>query len=107
MARPPAQTQREKTVIIMDVLSGHSNLSQAAERAGVSAQAIANWRNQFIEAGSAGLRPHYPRPIGLTAPEIRMHQLVREINELKLALAEAHLALNARAAGRTAVPRLR
>ena len=93
-------------MVILKVLSGQLNLSQAAECAGVSAQAIANWRNQFVAAGSAGLRPYSP-PSELSVTVIRMRQQAREIKELKLALADAYLALNARAQGRAAVTRLR
>jgi transposase len=92
MSRPPAVSPQEKTRIVLDVLAGRVTLAGAAEEAGVSAQSVANWRRQFIDAGSRGLRPHYEQdPPSLH--EARLRHLSREVSRLKLALAEAHLSL--------------
>jgi transposase-like protein len=94
MSRPPALTQQAKTRLILQVLSGELNLTQAGQRAGVSAQAVSNWRRQFVHAGSRALQAH-----GELRPdqpgEVRLRQLAAEVQALKIALADAHVALSA------------
>jgi transposase len=92
MSRPPAVSHQEKTRIILDVLAGRLTLTAAADEAGVSAQSVANWRRQFIDAGSRGLRPHYEQEAP-SLHEARLRHLTREVQRLKLALAEAHLSI--------------
>lgn len=92
MSRPPALSAEVKTRIILDVLSGRATLAGAADEAGVSAQSVANWRRQFVEAGSRGLRPRHEQE-SPSLHEARLRYLSREVQRLKLALAEAHLTL--------------
>lgn len=98
MSRPPAVSPQEKTRIILDVLAGRVTLAGAAEEVGVSAQSVANWRRQFIDSGSRGLRPHYDQETP-SLHEARLKHLTREVQRLKLALAEAHLSLGLYNAG--------
>jgi transposase len=92
MPRPPALPPEIKAAVVIDVVSGRLNLTDAARKAGVSAQAVANWRRQFIEAGIKGLAA--AQPAG--PADRRLHELNAEVLVLKMALAEAHLALKAR-----------
>src|SRR5436305_6836413 len=89
MARPPALPPDTKAALVIEVIAGRLSLSDAAGRAGVSAQSIANWRRQFIEAGTRGLAA--PASPGTAAQQAA--ELHAEIQALKMALAEAHLAL--------------
>ncbi|MGU3437415.1 transposase [Actinomycetes bacterium M1A6_2h] len=101
MPRPPAVTQSEKSRVILQVLAGDITLVQAAHRCGVSPQAVANWRRQFVDAGSRALAPHCSDRVTPSMPsELQVKHLVREVTELKIALAEAHLALTGRHAMR-------
>ncbi|MBT2446176.1 helix-turn-helix domain-containing protein [Streptomyces sp. ISL-43] len=74
---------------MLDLLGKRITLSQAAQRAGVSPQAVANWRRQFISAGHEGLRP----PVRRSEEAERERRLLDQITLLKAALGEAHLAL--------------
>lgn len=91
-------SSEEKTALVLDVLAGRTSLAAAAEAAGVSAQSVANWRRQFVEAGSRGLRPRYEQEAP-SLHEARLRHLTGEIHRLKLALAEAHLSLALRPPG--------
>ncbi|MFJ4842531.1 transposase [Streptomyces sp. NPDC088746] len=93
MPRVPVLPAEEKARIVLDLLSGHTTLSQAALQAGVSTQSISVWRRQFIEAGHTGLQP----PAQRSDAARRERQLLGEIKGLKAALGEAHLALRATA----------
>lgn len=75
--------------LVLDLLSKQTTLSQAARQAGVSPQAVANWRRRFISAGQDGLQPSVRR----SEDSRRERQLLSEIAMLKAALGEAHLAL--------------
>ncbi|HEX2902810.1 MAG TPA: helix-turn-helix domain-containing protein [Jatrophihabitans sp.] len=94
MPRPPALDQDKKTELILDVLAGRCNLSQAAMRAGVSAQAVANWRRQFIEGGSRAMQSQCALRATREQNNLRLRQLFHEVQQLKIALAEAHLAMH-------------
>jgi transposase len=50
----------DKVRIVLAVLAGEVSLAEAARRHGVSAQAVANWRDRFVESGRAGLEHQLP-----------------------------------------------
>lgn len=103
MSRPPALSHVDKTRVVLGVLAREKTLAAAAAEAGVSAQAVANWRRQFVESGSQGLRTRTAAETTHTLAQLRVKQLAREVEELKIALAEAHLLLHA--GRRRAAPR--
>ncbi|WP_279588525.1 helix-turn-helix domain-containing protein [Streptomyces sp. BK208] len=75
--------------LVLDLLCKRLTLSQAAQQAGVSPQAVANWRRQFVTAGQDSLQPQARQ----TKEADRERQLRNEIVLLKAALGDAHLAL--------------
>ncbi|NEC84711.1 helix-turn-helix domain-containing protein [Streptomyces sp. SID12501] len=96
MPRVPVLPAEEKARIVLNLLSGRTTLSQAALQAGVSAQSVSVWRRQFIEAGHTGFQPLAQR----SEAARRERRLLGEIQGLKAALGEAHLALRATASHR-------
>lgn len=50
----------EKTRVVLAVLAGEVTLAEAARRQGVSAQAVGQWRDRFLEAGKASLENRLP-----------------------------------------------
>ncbi|MET8699357.1 transposase [Kitasatospora sp. NPDC058032] len=90
MARPPVIPVEQKVAIVLRVLSGAESMAQAARRAKVSEQSIANWRRQFIDGGRTGLEGYSSRSVQ------RERQLRQEIMELKAALGEAYFELRIR-----------
>ncbi|MFI6660848.1 transposase [Streptomyces sp. NPDC050523] len=90
MARPPVMPPEEKAKLVLGVLSGKLTVSQAAREAGVSEQAIGNWKRQFIAAGSQGLEG------GDRLSSERERKLRAQITELKTALGEVYVQLRAR-----------
>ncbi|MEU9046544.1 MULTISPECIES: helix-turn-helix domain-containing protein [unclassified Kitasatospora] len=95
MSHRPAVSPAEKTRLVLDLLAGRITLSVAAQQAGVSAQAVSVWRRQFVEAGQHGLQPSR----GSSESARRERELLNQIDGLKAALGEAHLALRARGGG--------
>lgn len=93
MARPPAMPPEDKAEIVLAVLSGELSVAQAARRAGVSEQAIGNWRRQFVTSGSLGLEGQNRQ-----ASE-REQRLLAQIAELKAALGEIYIQLRAKRQG--------
>ncbi|MFJ4650746.1 transposase [Nocardia sp. NPDC088792] len=91
MPRKPALTAEEKGRLILELISGARTLSDAARAADVSTQSVVNWRKQFIDAGVKGFAPLRKDPEN----ERRIRELDDEVRMLKVALAEAHLALRA------------
>ncbi|MEV0011111.1 helix-turn-helix domain-containing protein [Streptomyces sp. NPDC051840] len=89
MPPQPVTPPQEKVRLVLELLRKRITLSQAAQQAGVSSQAVANWRRQFITAGHDSLQPHARHSKG----NDRERQLLNEIALLKAALGEAHLAL--------------
>lgn len=83
---------QEKTLVVLAVLTGEMTLAEAARRHGVSAQAVPQWRDRFLEAGKASLETRLPggRGQGGTQAERRLRE---EAEQLKLALAEATVQL--------------
>ncbi|MCX4422561.1 MULTISPECIES: helix-turn-helix domain-containing protein [Streptomyces] len=92
MARPPVMPPEEKAKLVLHLLSGELSVSQAARQAGVSEQAIGNWKRQFIAAGSQGLEG------GDRQSSERERKLNAQITELKTALGEVYVQLRARRA---------
>lgn len=87
MPRPPAMPADQKVEIVLAVLSGETTAAQAARDAGVSNQAIGNWKRRFIAAGRDGLETnpdHNSR---------REQELIAEITQLKSALGDSYLQL--------------
>ncbi|MFJ9839088.1 transposase [Kitasatospora sp. NPDC101155] len=90
MARPPVIPVDQKVAIVLRLLSGEQSVAQAARRAKVSEQSIANWRRQFIDGGRIGLEGSSSRSVQ------RERELRQEIMELKAALGEAYIELRVR-----------
>lgn len=55
MGRPPALSAEKKALIVLDILAGHSTVTQVARDYGVSPTAVANWKRRFLEAARAAL----------------------------------------------------
>jgi transposase len=87
MARPPAHSVDFKTRVVLGVLSGELSAAEAARRHGVSETSVAKWKQQFIEAGRAGLGRERRGPSG------RELRLQAQVDELARALGEAHVRL--------------
>ncbi|MGW5126341.1 helix-turn-helix domain-containing protein [Streptomyces sp. NPDC004069] len=89
MPPQPVIPSHEKVRLVLDLLTKRTTLSRAAQQAGVSPQAVAAWRRQFVTAGENGLQS----PAGRSEEARRERRLLSEITMLKAALGEAHLAL--------------
>jgi transposase len=82
----------QKARVALAVLAGEFTVSEAARRHGVSAAAVAKWRDAFIASGKAGLQQRLPGPAG-SAGSPQERRLRAEAEQLKLALAEATVQL--------------
>jgi transposase len=82
----------EKVRVVLAVLGGGMSASEAARRHGVSAQAIYQWRDKFLDAGRRSLVEKVPGP-GKSAGSADERRLKLENGQLKLALAEATVQL--------------
>ena len=81
----------ERLRVVLGLLSGGLNVSEAAGRHGVMNQTVANWRNRFLEAGKAGLENTLP---GHSTNGTSAERRLRSGNDqLELALAEATVQL--------------
>ncbi|MFG2986792.1 transposase [Streptomyces sp. NPDC048258] len=99
MPRPPALPSEEKVRIVLAVLAGEITAAEAAREAGVTDQAIYNWKRRFVIAGRNGLQT------GLDQASQREQKLIGELNELKQALGDSYLQLQAiRATMRSRAP---
>ncbi|MEU9046553.1 MULTISPECIES: helix-turn-helix domain-containing protein [unclassified Kitasatospora] len=75
--------------IILAVLAGDMTAAEAARVAGVSSQAISNWKRCFLKAGQDGL-------VGaVDQRSSREAQLQKEIAVLKGALGDSYLQIQA------------
>lgn len=83
MSRPPVCPVEEKMQIVLSILAGDVSIAEAARRARVSAQSVANWRHQFLESGRAGLATSTG---GRSAREQRLEA---ELADVIVALSEA------------------
>jgi transposase len=85
MPRPPALPPEEKVTIVLSVLAGEITAAEAARAAGVTDQAIYNWKRRFVTAGRNGLET------GLDQASQREQQLLGQVAELKRALGDSYL----------------
>jgi len=86
MARPAVISIEDKSRIVVSVVSGELGVAEAARRSKVSEQSISNWKRQFLEGGKPGLADGV-RPG--SSPVLQ--RLEVEIEDLKVALGEAHV----------------
>ncbi|KLL09816.1 transposase [Protofrankia sp. BMG5.30] len=73
---------------MLSVLAGEVTIAEAARRNKVSETSVGKWKQQFLEAGRAGLAAG-----GSSRPSSREESLAAEVEELKTALGEAHVEL--------------
>lgn len=90
MPRPPVLPPDEKIKLVSELLSGRITTYGAAQRVGVSEQAIRNWRKQFIDGGTRNMRGE---PV--CGHIVREESLLSEIADLKAAIGELYLQLKA------------
>lgn len=88
MAQPPALPVEDKLRIVLSILAGETTVAAAARKAKVSEVSVGRWKQQFIEAGRAGLIPG-----GTPGPNARERELQARVDELTTALGEAHVEL--------------
>jgi transposase len=81
----PVETRLQ---LVLAVLAHEMTVAEAARRHGVSAASINRWRNRFVDAGKAALEDGMPGKAGSRGSLVERRQRA-EIQELKLALAEA------------------
>jgi transposase len=68
VSRPPLIPAEKKFCIVVALLQGEVSVAEAARREKVSAQAIGNWKRQFLEAGRASLVAGSAGPPSPTSP---------------------------------------
>ncbi|TYC74417.1 hypothetical protein EH183_21140 [Streptomyces sp. CB01881] len=79
----------QKAAIVLSIPAGEITAAEAARSAGVTGQAISNWKRRFIEAGCGGLE-------ATSDPQAsREAELREEIARLKGALGDSYLQLQA------------
>lgn len=88
MARPPSRSAEDRVRIVLAVLRGEVMIAEAARREGVSAAAVAKWRDAFLEGGAQAVTAGGP-----ARPTSREEQLAAENEQLAAALGEAHMEL--------------
>ena len=82
----PVETRLQ---LVLAVLAHEMTVAEAARRHGVSAESINRWRNRFVDAGKAAMEDGMPGKAGSRGSLVERRQRA-EIQELKLALAEAN-----------------
>ena len=85
----PVETRLQ---LVLAVLAHEMTVAEAARRHGVSAESINRWRNRFVDAGKAAMKDGMPGKAGSRGSLVERRQRA-EIQELKLALAEATVQL--------------
>lgn len=85
----PVETRLQ---LVLAVLAHEMTVAEAARRQGVSAESINRWRNRFVDAGKAAMEDGMPGKAGSRGSLVERRQRA-EIQELKLALAEATVQL--------------
>jgi transposase len=85
----PVETRLQ---LVLAVLAHEMTVAEAARRHGVSAESINRGRNRFVDAGRAALEDGMPGKAGSRGSLVERRQGA-EIQELKLALAEATVQL--------------
>jgi transposase len=88
MSRPPVFPVEDKIRIVLSVLAGEVTVAEAARRNKVSETSVGKWKQQFLEAGKAGVAAG-----GSSRPSSREQALQAEVDELTTALGEAHVEL--------------
>lgn len=88
MARAPSRSAEDRVRIVLAVLRGEVTIAEAARREGVSATAVAKWRDAFLEGGAQAVTAGGP-----ARPTSREEQLAAENEQLAAALGEAHMEL--------------
>jgi transposase len=88
MSRPPVFPVEDKIRIVLSVLAGELSVAEAARRNKVSETSVGKWKQQFLEAGRAGLAAG-----GASRVSSREEALAAEVEDLKAALGEAHVEL--------------
>jgi len=101
MARPPVFPVEEKVRVELSILAGEVSVAEAARRAKVSEQSVANWKRQLLEAGPARLIA------GKAGPSTREAQLEAEVADRTQALGEAAVELRCGRGARRAAWALR
>ncbi len=92
----PVETRLQ---IVLAVMSGEITIAEAARRHGVSTESINRWRNRFVDAGKAAMEDGMPGGKGAGRGNFVERRQRAEIQELKLALAEATVQLRIWAKG--------
>lgn len=77
----------EKIRIVLDGLRGETPISEICRREGIQPSIYYRWSKQFLEAGKNGLT----RETARNATDDEVRELKSENEQLKLALADAHL----------------
>lgn len=77
----------EKIRIVLDGLRGETPISEICRREGIQPSIYYRWSKQFLEAGKNGLT----RETARNATDDEVRDLKSENEQLKLALADAHL----------------
>lgn len=90
MARPPKHPVDFKLKVVLSAVSGEASVADLARRHGVSETSIANWKQQFLQAGRQGLEAAARR-----GPSSRELELVHEVQTLTQAVGELHIKLRA------------
>jgi transposase len=85
----PVETRLQ---LVLAVLAHELTVAEAARRHGVSTESINRWRNRFVDAGRAATEDGMPGKAGARSSLVERRQRA-EIQELKLALAEASVQL--------------
>jgi transposase len=85
----PVETRLQ---LVLAVLAHELTVAEAARRHGVSTESINRWRNRFVDAGKAAMENGMPGNAGALGSLVERRRRA-EIQELKLALAEATVQL--------------
>lgn len=88
MSRPPKWTPEQKIRMVHAVLQGEGSIAQIARQNKVSETSLGKWRDAFLEGGATALRTG-----ARAGPSSREEQLEAGLDELKIALGEAHAEL--------------
>lgn len=86
-SKQPKWSIEDKTRIVLSVLRGEVTIAEASRQHAVSQTSIAKWRDAFLEGGQTSLAA------GRAGPSSREEQLEHELDEVKIALGEAHAEL--------------
>jgi transposase len=86
----PVETRLQ---IVLAVRAGETTIAEAARRNGVSTESINRWRNRFVDAGKAAMEDGMPSGKGNGRSNFVERRQRAEIQQLKLALAEATVQL--------------